>query len=130
MTGRSADEAIAALYTAAVDPGQWDAALGALTHLADAQAANCFVHDALTERFLEYRYTGYSPNWADGYARHYHSLDLARRVLLREPAGQMYPMHRYVTSGMVESSEYYQTSISPRGSDIPAEAPCSTATSG
>jgi DNA-binding CsgD family transcriptional regulator/PAS domain-containing protein len=115
MTGRSADEAIAALYTAAVDPSQWDAALGALTRLADARAANCFVHDALTERFLEYRFIGYGPNWADGYARHYHGLDLARRVLLREPAGQMYAMHRHVTSGMVESSPYYQDFYIPEG---------------
>lgn len=115
MTGRSADEAIAALYTAAVDPGQWDAALGALTRLADARAANCFVHDAHTERFLEYRFAGYSPNWAQGYARHYHSLDLARRVLLRESPGRMYPMHRYVTSGMVESSPYYQDFYIPEG---------------
>ena len=43
---RSADESIAALYTAAIDPEQWDVALKALTALADARAANCFVHDA------------------------------------------------------------------------------------
>ncbi|MGH8779300.1 helix-turn-helix transcriptional regulator [Paraburkholderia sp.] len=108
VSGQSADSAIAALYTAAAAPDQWDAALEALRRLADARAANCFVHDGLTDSFLEYRYTGYGPNWADGYASHYHNLDLARQVLLREPAGQMYPMHRYVTQGMVERSEYYQ----------------------
>ena len=31
---RSADESIAALYTAAIDPEQWDVALKALTALA------------------------------------------------------------------------------------------------
>lgn len=108
VSGQSADSVIAALYTAAAAPDQWHAALEALRCLADARAANCFVHDGLTDSFLEYRYTGYGPNWADGYASHYHNLDLARQVLLREPAGQMYPMHRYVTQGMVERSEYYQ----------------------
>lgn len=108
MNGPSADAAIAALYTAAAAPEQWDAALEAIRCLADARAANCFVHDGLTDSFLEYRYTGYGPKWADGYASHYHNLDLARQVLLREPAGQMYPMHRYLTQNVVEHSEYYQ----------------------
>jgi DNA-binding CsgD family transcriptional regulator len=108
VTNRSADDVIAALYAAAVAPDQWGIALEALTRLADARAANCFVHDALSDSFLEYRFTGYGPSWADNYARHYHSLDLARRVLLSEPAGQMYPMHRYVTESMVGRSEYYQ----------------------
>jgi DNA-binding CsgD family transcriptional regulator len=112
---RSADDTIAALYAAAVDPGQWDNALGALMRLADAQAANCFVHDGLTDQFLEYRFAGYSPNWATDYARHYHRSDLARAVLLREPAGRMYPMHRYVTDAMVERSEYYQDFYIPEG---------------
>jgi DNA-binding CsgD family transcriptional regulator len=105
---RTADEAIAALYTAAVDPNQWDSALDALTTLADARAANCFVHDALTGSFLEYRFTGYGPNWAQAYAGHYHSLDLARGVLLAQPVGRMYPMHRYVPDSAVQRSEYYQ----------------------
>nr|WKF56393.1 hypothetical protein HUO10_000850 [Paraburkholderia busanensis] len=105
---RTADEAIAALYTAAVDPNQWDSALDALIALADARAANCFVHDALSGSFLEYRFTGYGPNWAQAYAGHYHSLDLARGVLLAQPVGRMYPMHRYVPDSAVQRSEYYQ----------------------
>ncbi|CAB3759174.1 MULTISPECIES: LuxR family transcriptional regulator [Burkholderia] len=105
---RTADEAIAALYTAAVDPNQWDSALDALTALADARAANCFVHDALSGSFLEYRFTGYGSNWAQAYAEHYHSLDLARGVLLAKPGGRMYPMHRYVPDSAVQRSEYYQ----------------------
>jgi DNA-binding CsgD family transcriptional regulator len=108
MTPPSADETIAALYAAAVAPDQWDKALEALKHLADARAANCFVHDALTERFIEYRFVGYGAHWARDYAGHYHSLDLARRVLLREPAGHMHAMHRYVSDSMVQKSEYYQ----------------------
>jgi len=105
---RLADESIAALYTAAVDPGQWDVALHALTTLADARAANCFVHDVHTGSFLEYRFTGYGYGWAEAYASHYHSLDLARDVLMREPAGHMYAMHRYLPDSVVERSEYYQ----------------------
>jgi DNA-binding CsgD family transcriptional regulator len=104
----TADEAIAAFYAAAVDPTQWDTALGALIALADGRAANCFVHDATTKDFLEYRFTGYGPNWARDYASHYHSLDLARGVLLSRTAGTMYPMHRYVPETAVERSEYYQ----------------------
>ncbi|MGF6242367.1 DNA-binding CsgD family transcriptional regulator/PAS domain-containing protein [Paraburkholderia sp. GAS38] len=104
----TADRVIAALYTAAVDPTQWDAALGALTSLADGRAANCFVHDATTNNFLEYRFAGYGPNWARDYASHYHRLDLARGVLLARAAGAMYPMHRYVPDAAVERSEYYQ----------------------
>lgn len=104
----TADETIAAFYTAAVDPTQWDAALGALIALADGRAANCFVHDARTKDFLEYRFTGYGPNWARDYASHYHHLDLARSVLLSKTAGTMYPMHRYVPDTAVERSEYYQ----------------------
>ena len=46
--------------------------------VADARAANCFVHDVLTGNFLEYRFTKYGPNWAQAYAGHYHSLDRAR----------------------------------------------------
>jgi DNA-binding CsgD family transcriptional regulator/PAS domain-containing protein len=108
VSGHSADEAIAALYAAAVAPEQWGKALEVLTRLADARAANCFVHDALTEHFIEYRFIGYGENWARDYASHYHSLDLARRVLLREPAGRMHAMHRYVSESMVQKSEYYQ----------------------
>jgi PAS domain-containing protein len=104
----TADKVIAALYTAAVDPTQWGVALGALTSLADARAANCFVHDATTNDFLEYRFAGYGPNWARDYASHYHRLDLARGVLLARAAGAMYPMHRYVPDTAVERSEYYQ----------------------
>jgi DNA-binding CsgD family transcriptional regulator len=66
------------------------------------------VHDAVTERFIEYQFAGYGANWARDYAGHYHSLDLARRVLLREPAGRMHAMHRYVSESMVQKSEYYQ----------------------
>ncbi|WP_429286898.1 helix-turn-helix transcriptional regulator [Paraburkholderia sp. GAS206C] len=105
---RTADEAIAALYTAAVDPNQWDSALSTLTTLADARAANCFVHDALSGSFLEYRFTGYGSNWAHAYAGHYHGLDLARGVLLAKPVGTMYPMHRYIPDSAVQRSEYYQ----------------------
>ena len=105
---RSADESIAALYTAAIDPEQWDVALKALTALADARAANCFVHDACTGTFLEYHFTGYGSAWADAYASHYHRLDLARGVLMREPAGRMYPMHRFLPDQVIERSEYYQ----------------------
>jgi DNA-binding CsgD family transcriptional regulator/PAS domain-containing protein len=105
---RLADESIAALYTAAVDPGQWDAALKALTTLADARAANCFVHDVRTGAFLEYRYTGYGSNWANAYADYYHSLDLARGVLMSEPSGRMYAMHRFISNAAVARSEYYQ----------------------
>lgn len=108
MSAYPADEAIAALYTAAVAPDQWNAALEALKRLADASAANCFVHDALTDSFIEYRFAGYGENWARDYAGHYHNLDLARRVLLREPAGHMHAMHRYVSESMVQKSEYYQ----------------------
>lgn len=105
---RSADASIAALYAAAIDPEQWDAALNALTVLADARAANCFVHDAGTGSFLEYRFTGYGAGWADAYASHYHGLDLARDVLMREPPGHMYPMHRFLPDRVVARSEYYQ----------------------
>ncbi len=112
---RSADNVIAALYSAAVDPKGWNTALEALRHLADARAANCFVHDAVTESFLEYRFVGYSTQWADDYAKHYHSLDLARGVLLRQPAGTMYPMHRYVPDSVVARSEYYQDFYLPEG---------------
>lgn len=108
MTTQLTDGAIAALYTAAAAPDHWADALEMLRRLADARAAVCMVHDALTDSFLEYRYTGYDQNFADHYGRHYHGLDPARRVLLREPAGIMYPMHRYVTERMVEQSEYYQ----------------------
>ncbi|CAM2165725.1 LuxR family transcriptional regulator [Paraburkholderia sacchari] len=104
----SADESIAALYTAAIDPQQWDAALNGIAALADARAANCFVHDAQTGSFLEYRFTGYHSGWADAYASHYHGLDLAREVLMREPSGHMYAMHRYLPDHVVERSEYYQ----------------------
>lgn len=104
----SADESIAALYTAAVDPEQWDVALKALMALADARAANCFVHDARTGTFLEYRFAGYGSGWADAYASHYHDLDLARGVLMREPAGRMYPMHRFLPDRVIARSEYYQ----------------------
>ncbi|AJY14761.1 helix-turn-helix transcriptional regulator [Burkholderia multivorans] len=107
-TIRSADESIAALYAAAIDPEQWHVALQALVALADARAANCFVHDARTGRFLEYRFTGYGSGWADAYASHYHSLDLAREVLMREPAGRMYPMHRFLPDSVIDRSEYYQ----------------------
>jgi len=110
-----ADNVIAALYSAAVDPQGWDAALEALKQLADARAANCFVHDAMTDGFLEYRFTGYSPKWADDYAKHYHRLDLARGVLLREPAGKMYPMHRHLPNNVVGRSEYYQDFYIPEG---------------
>lgn len=112
---QTADSAIAALYSAAVNPQGWDAALEALKTLADARAANCFVHDAVTDGFLEYRFTGYSPKWADDYARHYHRLDLARGILLREPAGRMYPMHRYLPDSTVGRSEYYQDFYIPEG---------------
>ncbi|RQS11611.1 PAS domain-containing protein [Burkholderia sp. Bp8998] len=105
---KSADESIAALYMAAVDPAQWNVALGALMTLADARAANCFIHDARTGSFLEYRFTGYGSGWADAYASHYHGLDLARGVLMREPSGHMYAMHRYLPDHVVERSEYYQ----------------------
>jgi len=105
---RTADESIAALYTAAIDPEQWDVALKALMALADARAANCFVHDARTGTFLEYRFTGYGSGWADAYASHYHRLDLARGVLMREPAGHMYPMHRFLPDRVVARSEYFQ----------------------
>ena len=74
----------------------------------DARAANCFVHDALTGNFLEYRFTGSGPNWAQAYAGHYHSFDLARGVLLAQPAGRMYPIHHYVPDSAVQRSEYYQ----------------------
>jgi len=112
---RTADGVIAALYSAAVDPQGWNTALEALRQLADARAANCFVHDAVTDSFLEYRFLGYSNAWADDYAKHYHSLDLARGVLLREPAGTMYPMHRYVPNNVVAHSEYYQDFYIPEG---------------
>ncbi len=115
MSAYSADEAIAALYAAAVAPDQWDTALEALKRLADARAANCFVHDALTGSFVEYRFSGYGANWARDYAGHYHNLDLARHVLLREPAGRMHAMHRHVSESMVQKSEYYQGFYIPEG---------------
>lgn len=102
------DEVIAALYGSAVDPAQWGKALEGLTGLADGRAANCFVHDLATGAFLEYRFTGYGPNWAKDYAAHYHELDLARSVLSEKPPGTMYPMHRYVSDEVVNRSEYYQ----------------------
>ncbi|MFD1559898.1 LuxR family transcriptional regulator [Paraburkholderia silviterrae] len=105
---RTADESIAALYAAAVDPAQWDVALNAIMALADARAANCFVHDLQSGSFLEYRFTGYGSGWAEAYASHYHDLDLARGVLMREPPGHMYAMHRYLPDRVVERSEYYQ----------------------
>jgi DNA-binding CsgD family transcriptional regulator/PAS domain-containing protein len=105
---QTADQAIAMLYTAAVDPGQWDAALAALIALANGRAANCFVHDVNTDEFLEYRFAGYGNHWARDYAAHYHSLDLARQVVLTQPSGQMYAMHRYVPNAAVDRSEYYQ----------------------
>ncbi|UQN56151.1 hypothetical protein L0Y88_27950 [Burkholderia multivorans] len=51
---------------------------------------------------------GYGSGWADAYASHYHSLDLAREVLMREPAGRMYPMHRFLPDSVIDRSEYYQ----------------------
>lgn len=110
-----ADESIAALYTAAVDPKQWDTALNALTRLGDARAANCFVHDIHTGAFLEYRYTGYGANWATGYAEHYHAFDLARQVLMSEPSGRMYAMHRFLSHRTIARSEYYQEFYIPEG---------------
>jgi DNA-binding CsgD family transcriptional regulator/PAS domain-containing protein len=105
---RLADESIAALYTAAIDPKQWGVALDALTALGDARAANCFIHDIRTGDFLEYRYAGYGADWATGYAAHYHALDLARKVLMAEPSGQMYAMRRFISADAVSRSEYYQ----------------------
>ncbi|CAN5479652.1 hypothetical protein BH09PSE5_BH09PSE5_04040 [soil metagenome] len=110
-----ADDAIAALYSAAVSPGQWGRALDIMTELAGARAANCFVQDAFTGAFLEYHYTGYGADAADRYVQHYSGFDLAYEVLLREPAGLIYPLHHQVTDRMVERSKFYQDFYIPEG---------------
>lgn len=112
----TADHAIAGLYTAAADSDQWDTALAAVARVADGRAAACFVHDAVTEQLIEQRLIGFDdPTWADSYARYYHALDPARQVLYREPAGRMYPMHRFVPEDLIRRSEYYQDFYFPVG---------------
>lgn len=115
MKRPSADDAIAALYSAAIDSSQWSHALAAVAGVAEAQAANSFVHDLATDRFLDYRFIGYPDGFAKQYASHFHALDLARQTLYREAPGRMRAMSRYIPNDVVAGSEYYQDFYIPAG---------------
>jgi DNA-binding CsgD family transcriptional regulator/PAS domain-containing protein len=115
MKSPSVDDAIAALYSAAVDPSEWQRALTLVAGVADAQAANCFVHDLATDEFLDYRFIGYPEGFAQQYASHFHTLDLARQVLYREAPGRMHAMSRHLPDAVVARSEYYQDFYIPFG---------------
>jgi DNA-binding CsgD family transcriptional regulator/PAS domain-containing protein len=110
-----ADSAVAALYTAAVDPTAWSAALDKLCALSGAQAANCFVQDTLSGEFSEYHYRGYDDSAANLYMQHYGQIDLPLQSVLSSRPGKLQTVDHLLSRSDIARSEFYQDFYIPEG---------------
>lgn len=109
MENDGADPVIAAFYRAALEPGQWDAALSAFARLAGGDVACCFLKAEAGLAPSRAHISGLDEQaWEAGYRRYYHAIDPGYTVLVRGAPGRMYLMQDYIGERAVARSEYFQ----------------------
>ena len=113
MENDGADPVIAAFYRAALEPGQWDAALSAFARLAGGDVACCFLKAEAGLAPSRAHISGLDEQaWEAGYRRYYHAIDPGYTVLVRGVPGRMYLMQDYIGERAVARSEYFQDFLS------------------
>ena len=109
MEEEGADPVIAAFYRAALEPGQWHAALRAFARLAGGDVACCFLKAEAGLAPSRAHICGLDEQaWEDGYRRYYHAIDPGYTVLKQGMPGRMYLMQDYISARAVARSEYFQ----------------------
>ena len=109
MQEQGADPVIAAFYRAALEPGQWCAAMQAFARLAGGEVACCFLKAETGAAPSRAYLAGIEQSaWEDGYRRYYHALDPGYAVLTRGTPGRMHLMQEYFSERTVARSEYFQ----------------------
>ncbi|MGK5077130.1 helix-turn-helix transcriptional regulator [Janthinobacterium sp. HLX7-2] len=109
MHAQGADPVIAAFYRAALEPGQWCAAMQAFAQLAGGEVACCFLKaETGTAPSRAYLSGIEEQAWEDGYRRYYHALDPGYAVLTCGTPGRMHLMQEYFSERTVAHSEYFQ----------------------
>jgi DNA-binding CsgD family transcriptional regulator len=110
----STSHVIDTIYSAALDPDLWPAALGAVVGFLDASSAG-FGTCTLTDGRLELLPIGFDERAAIDYTRYYARVDQMLPAILAAPRGSAYSDRMLVPRREMERSEIYNDWAAPNG---------------